>query len=363
MLRTLSIFLSILMISPYACKRRSLEEVEASTKLPGSSNVSVETDLDTLRGERNALIAKLEAEQVQGAKIIAELTLKRDELNSQRSSADLEVTRLQKELDSNSTATVEEKAAIQTKLTAAIKQRDAYDLQLKDNAQEIKDLLKKMDSLSEEIKTANAKITVLNSRIEVLEKQLSVEQSKVETIAVSTVPQSPEKGAANSAAKTTPTAPPAAGTTPPPASTAGVLSQLSWQFFRQNADNTRSCFESGSTLPGATILGLPCVTPAPVRQLFKTESYGSQFLLIDQRTQLCVRVDSAAAQPATARILSGACLRGGDLNELWVFSSVDTELGSFHIKNVKTGNCMHFADDRKLIQVSCAQAVKLFSAP
>ena len=78
---------------------------------------------------------------------------------------------------------------------------------------------------------------------------------------------------------------------------------------------------------------------------------------------MCVRLDAAATTPASARILLGACKRGGDVDELWEFTSVDIETSEFKLKSVKTGNCLHIADDRKVIQIACGQAVNLLSAP
>jgi hypothetical protein len=289
--------------------------------------------------------------------LIAELTLQRDELNAQKASVELDITRLQKELDASTTP--EERAQIQVKLDAATKERDDLNLKLQMNADTIKDLMKKMDALSAEIRKANAQISDLNDRIEKLEKELAVERSKVETISVSNLPKADAPGATTSSTPT-PTATPS-GT--PAANPPGALSKVAWQFYRMNPDNTQTCFEFGSTTAGASLLGLPCVTPPPQRQQFKTESFGSRFLLVDQRTQMCVRLDSAAANAATARILLAACKRGGDMDELWEFTSVNIETGEFQLKSAKTGSCLHIADDRKVVQTTCAQAVNLLSAP
>jgi hypothetical protein len=352
--------LTILLVAQTACKRRSMKEIQVADALPSSSDLSVETDLDKLKQERNALIAQLEAQQVEGARLIAELTLERDELNAQKASVELDITRLQKELEASTTP--EERAQIQTKLDAATKERDDLNGKLQMNADTIRDLLKKMDALSEEIRKANAQISDLNQRIEVLEKELAIERSKVETISVSSLP----KADAPSATSTTPTPTPTPTATPsgtPAANPPGTLSKVAWQFYRMNADNTQTCFEFGSTISGASLLGLPCVTPPPVRQQFKTESFGSRFLLVDQRTQMCVRLDPAAASAAAARVLLSACKRGGDMDELWEFTSVNIETGEFQLKSSKSGNCLHIADDKKVVQMPCGQAVNLLSAP
>lgn len=358
-MRRLVAILALVLVAQTACKRRSMKEINVSDGLPSSSDLTTETDLDKLKQERNALIAQLEAQQVEGARLIAELTLERDELNAQKASVELDITRLQKELDAS--ATPEERAQIQMKLDAANKEREALNSKLQMNADTIKDLLKKMDSLSAEIRKANAQITDLNKRIEVLEKELAVERSKVETISVSSLPKADAPSATSTPAPTpTPTATP---TGTPAAPAAGTVSKIAWQFYRMNVDNTQTCFEFGSTISGASLLGLPCVTPPPVRQQFKTESFGSRFLLVDQRTQMCVRLDAAATTPASARVLLGACKRGGDVDELWEFTSVDIETGEFQLKSVKSGSCLHIADDKKVIQVACGQAVNLRSAP
>lgn len=358
-MRRLVALLALLLVAQPGCKRRSMKEINVSDGLPSSSDLSTETDLDKLKQERNALIAQLEAQQVEGARLIAELTLERDELNAQKASVELDITRLQKELEASTTP--EERAQIQLKLDAANKEREDLNNRLQMNADTIKDLLKKMDALSAEIRKANAQISDLNQRIEVLEKELAIERSKVETISVSSLPKADAPGAATTPSPTpTPTATP---TGTPAANTAGTVSKLAWQFYRLNADNTQTCFEFGSTTSGASLLGLPCVTPPPVRQQFKTETFGSRFLLVDQRTQMCVRLDAAAATPATARVLLSACKRGGDLDELWEFTSVNIETGEFQLRSAKTGSCLHIADDRKVIQVACGQAVNLLSAP
>jgi hypothetical protein len=344
-----------------ACKRRSMKEINVSDGLPSSSDLSTETDLDKLKQERNALIAQLEAQQVEGARLIAELTLERDELNAQKASVELDITRLQKDLEASTTP--EERAQIQLKLDAANKEREDLNNKLQMNADTIKDLLKKMDALSAEIRKANAQISDLNQRIEVLEKELAIERSKVETISVSSLPKADAPAATSTPAPTPTPTPTATPTGTPAANTGGTVSKTAWQFYRKNADNTQTCFEFGSTISGASLLGLPCVTPPPVRQLFKTESFGSRLLLVDQRTQMCVRLDSAAAVAATARVFLGACKRGGDVDELWEFTSVNIETGEFQLKSARTGNCLHIADDKKVIQVACAQAVNLLSAP
>ncbi|HET9240416.1 MAG TPA: hypothetical protein VFO10_24340 [Oligoflexus sp.] len=357
-MRRLVALLALLLVAQPACKRRSMKEINVSDGLPSSSDLSTETDLDKLKQERNALIAKLEAQQVEGARLIAELTLERDELNAQKASVELDISRLQKELDASTTP--EERAQIQMKLDAANKEREDLNGKLQMNADTIKDLLKKMDALSAEIRKANAQISDLNQRIEVLEKELAIERSKVETISVSSLPKADAPGATSTPSPTpTPTATPA-GT---PAANTGSVSKIAWQFYRMNADNTQTCFEFGSTISGASLLGLPCVTPPPVRQQFKTESFGSRFLLVDQRTQMCVRLDSAATTAATARVLLGACKRGGDVDELWEFTSVNIETGEFQLKSARTGSCLHIADDKKVVQVACGQAVNLLSAP
>jgi hypothetical protein len=332
-----------------------MKEINVSDGLPSSSDLSTETDLDKLKQERNALIAQLEAQQVEGARLIAELTLERDELNAQKASVELDITRLQKELEASTTP--EERAQIQTKLDAANKEREDLNSKLQMNADTIKDLLKKMDTLSAEIRKANAQISDLNQRIEVLEKELAIERSKVETISVSSLPKADAPG------DSTAPSPMPTPTGTPAANAGGTVSKIAWQFYRLNADQTQTCFEFGSTISGASLLGLPCVTPPPVRQQFKTESFGSRFLLVDQRTQMCVRLDSAAATAAAARVLLGACKRGGDVDELWEFTSVDIETGDFQLRSARTGSCLHIADDKKVIQVACAQAVNLRSAP
>jgi hypothetical protein len=358
-MRKLVALLALLLVAQTACKRRSMKEIQVTDALPGSSDLTTETDLDKLKQERNALIAQLEAQQVQGARLIAELTLERDELNAQKASVELDISRLQKELEASTTP--EERAQIQMKLDAANQERNDLNAKLQKNADTIKDLLKKMDTLSEEIRKANAQISDLNQRIEILEKELAVERSRVETISVSSLPKADAPGATSTPSPTpTPTTAP---TGTPAANAPGTVSKVAWQFYRMNADNTQTCFEFGSTISGASLLGLPCVTPPPARQQFKTESFGSRFLLVDQRTQMCVRLDSSAATPASARILLGACKRGGDVDELWDFTSVNVENGEFQLRSVKTGNCLHIADDRKVIQVACGQAVNLLSAP
>lgn len=353
------VILTLLLVAQTACKRRSMKEIQVADALPSSSDLSMESDLDKLKQERNALISQLEAQQVEGARLIAELTLQRDELNAQKASVELDITRLQKELEASTTP--EERAQIQIKLDSANKERDDLNGKLAKNADTIKDLLKKMDALSEEIRKANAQISDLNQRIEVLEKELASERSKVETISVSSLPKADAPSATTSSTPTSTPTPAPSGT--PASNPPGTVSKNAWQFYRMNADNTQTCFEFGSTTSGASLLGLPCVTPPPVRQQFKTESFGSRFLLVDQRTQMCVRLDAAAAAPASARILLGACKRGGDIDELWEFTSVDIETGEFKLKNAKTGNCLHIADDRKVIQIACGQAVNLLSAP
>ncbi len=361
-MRKLVAILTLLLVAQGACKRRSMKEIQVADALPSSSNLSTETDLDKLKQERNALISQLEAQQVEGARLIAELTLQRDELNTQKASVELDITRLQKELEA--TTSPEERAQIQIKLDSATKEREELIGKLSKNADTIKDLLKKMDELSEEIRKANAQISDLNQRIEVLEKELIAQRSKVETISVSTLPKSEVPGAAAPTSTPTPTPTPTATPSGTPATNPpGTVSKIAWQFYRMNADNTQTCFEFGSTVSGASLLGLPCVTPPPVRQQFKTESFGSRFLLVDQRTQMCVRLDSAATAPASARILLGACKRGGDVDELWEFTSVNIETNEFQLRSAKTGNCLHIADDRKVVQLACGQAVNLLSAP
>jgi hypothetical protein len=358
-MRRLIAILVLVLVAQTACKRRSMKEINVSDGLPSSSDLSTETNLDKLKQERDALIVQLEAQQVEGARLIAELTLERDELNAQKASVELDITRLKKELEASTTP--EERAQIQKKLDATTKEREDLNGKLQMNANTIKDLLKKMDTLTAEIRIANAQITDLNKRIEVLEKELAIERSKIESISVSSLPKTDAPGATSVPAPTpTPTATP---TGTPAANTAGTVSKIAWQFYRMNADNTQTCFEFGSSIRGSSLLGLPCVTPPPVRQQFKTESFGSRFLLVDQRTQMCVRLDAAApaTTAATARVLLGACKRGGDVDELWEFTSVDT--GTFQLKSTKTGSCLHITADKKVIQVVCAQAVNFRSAP
>ncbi|HYX38824.1 MAG TPA: hypothetical protein VE954_37440 [Oligoflexus sp.] len=352
--------IAMLIVTQTACKRRSMKEIQVAEGLASSSDLTSEANLDKLKQERNALISQLEAQQVEGARLIAELTLERDELNTQRASVELDIMRLQKELDASTTPN--EKALIQVKMDAAVKEREDLLGKLLDNAATIRDLLRKMDSLSEEIRRANAQITDLNDRIEILEKELAVERSRVETISVSSLPKADAPGTTTKSAGTAPTPTPAPTGTPV-ANPAGTLSKIAWQFYRMNADNTQTCLEFGSTLSGATLLGLPCVTPPPIRQQFKTESFGAQFLIVDQRTQMCVRLDSVATAAASARILLGACKRGGDIDELWTFTGVNIDTGEFQFRSAKTGNCLHIADDRKVVQLPCGQAVNLLSAP
>jgi hypothetical protein len=338
-----------------------MKEIQVADALPSSSDLSVESDIEKLRKERNELIAQLEAQQVEGARLIAELTLQRDELNAQKSSVELDIMRLEKELEASTTP--EERAQIQMKLDAANKERDELNLKLQMNADTIKDLMKKMDALSAEIRKANSQISDLNDRIEKLEQELAVERSKVETISVSNLPKADAPGATTSSTPAPTPTPTATPNGTPAANPPGTLSKVAWQFYRMNADNTQTCFEFGSTTAGASLLGLPCVTPPPLRQQFKTESFGSRFLLVDQRTQMCVRLDSNAATAAAARVLLGACKRGGDMDELWEFTSVNIETGEFQLRSAKSGSCLHIADDRKVVQTPCGQAVNLLSAP
>ncbi len=100
-------------------------------------------------------------------------------------------------------------------------------------------------------------------------------------------------------------------------------------------------------------MALPCVSPAPTRQLFKTESYGSEFLLIDQRTGMCMQLDSAASSPAGARVLLGACKRNNEANELWSFSKVNIETGEFFLQSKKSSQCLKIGDDKKIAQTGC----------
>ncbi|WP_218110219.1 hypothetical protein [Oligoflexus tunisiensis] len=353
-MRKLLGIVAIVLVAQAGCKRRSMKEIQVADALPSSSDLTSEVDLDRLKQERNELIAQLEAQQVEGARLIAELTLERDELNAQKSSIELNITRLQRELDASTTP--EERAQIQFKLDNAVKEREELTKKLEWNADAIRDLLQKMDALSDEIRKANAKISDLNDRIEVLENELAIERSKVETISVSSLPKADAPGATVATPTPTPSSTPIS-------TTQGTVSTIAWQLYRQNADNTQTCFEFGSTLSGAALLGLPCVTPPPIRQQFKTESFGTQFLLVDQRTQMCVRLDSAATVPASARILLGACKRGGDMDELWNFTGVNIDTGEFQLRSVKTGNCLHIAADRKVVQLPCGQAVNLLSAP
>jgi TolA-binding protein len=354
-MRKLLGIVALVLLAQAGCKRRSMKEIQVTNAFPSSSDLTSEADLDRLKQERNELIAQLEAQQVEGARLIAELTLERDELNTQKSSIELNISRLQKELEASTSP--EERTQIQLKLDNAVKERDELVKKLEWNAEAIRDLLQKMDALSDEIRKANAKISDLNDRIEVLENELAIERSKVETISVSSLPKADAPGA------TAATPAPTPSTGSPVATTQGVVSTIAWQLYRQNADNTQSCFEFGSTLSGAALLGLPCVTPPPTRQQFKTESFGSQFLLVDQRTQMCVRLDSAATAPASARVLLGACKRGGDMDELWTFTGVNIDTGEFQLQSVKTGNCLHIGTDRRVVQLACDQAVNLLSAP
>jgi hypothetical protein len=143
----------------------------------------------------------------------------------------------------------------------------------------------------------------------------------------------------------------------------GKVSANAWQFFVRNSDNSESCLEFGSTSANASLLGLTCVSPAPVRQLFKTEEFASGSLWLDQRTQMCLRLDPNASDPATARVLLSGCKRDGDTLELWSMIDVDQATGEFKIRNVKTGNCLIIGSDRRVVQAACAGASSFRTKP
>lgn len=231
-MRKLITLLVVLPLAFAGCKRRSQNEIKESSDQPGTSDAS-EANLDKLKLERNALISQLEAQQVEGAKKIAELTLERDELNTQKTSVELDIARLQAELESSTTA--EQKEQAQKKLNLAVQERDELNVKLTKNADTIKDLLKKMDSLSEEIRKANAKISELNTKIETLEKELAVERSKIETVSTTNFP-TPQAGT-SAATTTTPTPTPTATPTATPSNTPatptpGVVSNIACSSIR-----------------------------------------------------------------------------------------------------------------------------------
>jgi peptidoglycan hydrolase CwlO-like protein len=363
------IFLALILLNVLSCKRNRVPEVDVDNK-PQSQSFAGEKELDRLQRERNDLLNQLEARRVEGAEQLSDLTLERDELNAQRTSLQAEIARLQNELNARENASSTEKTELQKKLDDLNMEKQNLDKKLEDNAAEIKELLKKIETLTSDNKSLNEKIAALNAKIDQLNKELADERSREEsasgTSSTATGSETPAPAAPSSNTPTTqPTANGPTSSTSPTSSTAtvGTVSTLAWQFLKTNADGAKSCFEFGSTIANASLLGLNCVSPAPIRQLFKTESFGNQFLLIDQRTSMCVRLDSAATDRNTARILLGNCLRGGNTDELWQFHEVNIETKEFKIRSVRTNLCLSIGSDRKVAQISCTNAAILSSMP
>ncbi len=354
-----------------ACKRRAMPEVQVASPV---SPVAKDSDLTSLQRQRDDLIAELQKQQVGESKRLVELTLERDELNSRKTSAESMVLQLQKDLDAKKEASATEKAEIQKKLDAATKERDALKILLDENATKINDLMKVIESLNAQNKELKDKITELNTKIDQMNNDLAKSRADTETASVSTqeTVASTTSSAATTSAQSnpmpTPTPAPTPGMptatpTPTPTASTGTLSSVAWQFYQVNADATKSCFEFGSTTANSSLLALSCVIPPPVRQQFKTETFSGKFLLIDQRTLMCIRLDSAAANQSTARVLLAPCLRGGDLGELWQFSEVNTATAEFKFKSAKTANCLAIGTDKKVAQAVCASATNLLSNP
>ena len=341
------------------CKKRATTELDQIT---GMQSSNLEGDLTQLRSERDRLIEELEQQKVEKAQELSTLTLERDELNTQKSSIEADIVRIEMELQTKQGQIETEKQELSKRLEVSQKALAGINGKLKANTEQITTLLQDIATISNEVKSLKQRIETLNSKIDQLESDLASERVKNEklsrtisattdTVASSAGQQTTETAASDSSVinasnssstSQTPGSQQPTTTTP----TSGKLSTKSWQFFVVNTDSSQSCFEFGSTTSNAALLGLTCVAPAPTRQLFKTEEFSNGMLLIDQRTQMCIRLDAAAAVASAARILLGPCKRGGDLDELWQFTAVNTETGSFKFRSVKTANCLSLGADR-----------------
>jgi uncharacterized coiled-coil protein SlyX len=339
-----------------ACKRSSKSpELELTNKRglqqSGSSNV------DELVKQRDELISKLKDQQVEQAGRIAELSLERDKLSESKRVADEDAARIKDELTNNKTLSDAQRDELNTKLQAATIEQARVNDQLKKNTDEMTKAMETIKTLNAEIADLKAQIDKLNKEIDSLRKQLADEKAKnAASSSAASSTSSGTAGATNStttAGSTSTTTPPA--TTSPSTTTAQPSVSKSFQYFMVNPDASKSCFEFASTTANAALLANPCISPAPTRQLFHVEFIGASVLLVDDRTQMCVGLDAAAASPDTARLLLAACNRAADSNQLFQFSEINSDTGEFKLKNQKSGSCLQVSSG-KVVQSACGSA-------
>ncbi len=328
----------------------------------GITASQLDKNLETLRSEREALTRQLREFRVEQADKIAALNRDRDELNTLRTEAETEVERLKKLLEDNKPLGEADKAEIQSRLGKA--EQEVLDLnkKLDTNAKEMSKILSEMERMSKETKSLKDQIADLNTRIDQLQKDLVIARSAQgevveKTASASTSTKQESTGGVSTQAIEQ-------GSVAAQEQTSeGDVSELTWRIYVTQPDNTELCWEFGSTTVQASLLGLRCVTPAPVRQQFKTESRTNGSLLLDQRTGLCVGLDAAATAPTAARVLLTNCKRQGETSELWNFVEANEESATFKVRNLKTGQCLTLGADRRISQIACQSALSFQSKP
>lgn len=332
-----------------SCKRRETPSLEVKPKTQQYGRT--QDDLSKMQKERDDLITQLKDQQVAEAGRLAELTLERDKFSAEKDSLDDQVSNLKKELELSKDLSPNQKQELQNKLDETLKSQSELVEKLSSNSTEMQKAMDKISSLNKNIAALNLRIGELNKQIEELRNELSVERAKKQ-----------DQGTGNPPPVITPPEPtPSPTPAPPITSDTGTLSAQTWQVYQRNADATESCFEFASTTAKAPLISTKCVpAPVPIRQQFKTESFASGALIIDQRSKMCVGLDSTMSPLTTARVFLASCSHPPDKNQLFEIKASGAGTDTILIKSISTEKCLVLADDTnlgsKVIQGDCASA-------
>jgi len=343
----------------FACRGRSNATIEAAGTARYASE-DLEKQLATLRQERADLLAMLQEQKVAEAMKLSELSKEREDLTTERMSLEGEVGRLRTELTTQSTNTEAEKMVIMKRLSDTEESLKGVRVKLDNNDNQMKERLRRIEKLSKDMEALAKRVETLEAEIERLNNLLAEERAKNEAAAKSarvstqsnpTVIKGDEgtvtAGTGSTGGNT------GSGGTPAPGAGGGAapieIDNLPKSVVNKAADGTLSCFEFGSTADNASLLGITCVDPVPVRQQFKFEKFDKGYLIIDARSSMCARIDKTNA----ARIALKPCLKDGVGDEVWTLADEQAASKSFKLKNVSSGTCLQIVQ-RRVGLVDCA---------